>query len=212
MNRQTILYPFIEDGYNDYTASFIEELSWIQQSRRVDTLITVDRKGRISDLLKKAKLSYEEVPFASPVGTKDFYFTALFKLIRSSLPLFFYFRAHKIHAVHCPDILSLLCWGNTAKMNRVRFIVSLQEAGKFSHYTSLMLVDAAKLICRTEDIRSKIPSRFSVMSLLSPLGQDIPENLNKDTMRQNTVDFWTELYASLNAKPDLNKITGLLNK
>ena len=212
MNKLTILYPFIEDGYNKHTESFIEEILWIQKSRRVDTLITVDRKGRSSDLLRKAGLSYEEIPFSKPVGTKDFYFTALFKLMRSSLPLFFYVRSHKVNVVHCPDLISLLCWGNTAKMNRVRFIVSLQDAEKFSHYTSLMLVDASRLVCRTEDVRNKIPARFSVSSLLSPLGQNIPENLNKESMRKNTVDFWTELYASLNKKPDLNKITGLLNK
>ena len=75
-----------------------------------------------------------------------------------------------------------------------------------------MLADAAKLICRTEDVRNKIPPRFSAVSLLAPAAQNIPENLNIETMRQNTVDFWTELYASLYTRPDLNKITGLLNK
>ena len=212
MNKMTVLYPFIEDGYNEQTASFIEELSWIRRSRRIDMLITVDKPGRISALLKKAGLSYEEIPFSRPVGSKDFYFTALYKLVRSSLPLFFYFRNYKIHAMHCPDLISLLCWGNTAKMNRVRFIVSLQDAARFSHYASLMLADAAKLVCRTEDVRGKIPPRFSSVSLLAPVAQNIHENQNIETMRRNTVDFWTELYASLYAKPDLNKITGLLNK
>lgn len=89
MNKMTVLYPFIEDGYNEQTASFIEELSWIRRSRRIDMLITVDKPGRISALLKKAGLSYEEIPFSRPVGLKDFYFTALYKLVRSSLPLFF---------------------------------------------------------------------------------------------------------------------------
>lgn len=212
MNKMTVLYPFMEDGYNEQTGSFIEELSWIQCSRRIDMLITVDKPGRISAFLKKARLSYEEIPFSRPVGLKDFYFTALYKLVRSSLPLFFYFRNHQVHAVHCPDLISLLCWGNTAKMNRVRFVVSVQDAARFSHYTSLMLADAAKLICRTEDVRNKIPPRFSAVSLLAPAAQNIPENLNIETMRQNTVDFWTELYASLYTRPDLNKITGLLNK
>lgn len=212
MNKMTVLYPFMEDGYNEQTASFIEELSWIQHSRRVDMLITVDKPGRISALLKKARLSYEEIPFSCPIGLKDFYFTVLFKLVRSSLPLFFYFRNHKIQAMHCPDIISLLCWGYAAKMNRVRFVVSVQEAARFSHYTSLILADTAKLVCRTEEVRGKIPPRFSVSALLAPAAQNIPENLNAETMRQNTVDFWTELYASLYARPDLNKITGLLNK
>lgn len=212
MNKMTVLYPFMEDGYNEQTESFIEELSWLRHSRRIDMLITVDKSGRTSALLKKARLPYEEIPFARPVGLKDFYFTALFKLMRSALPLFFYFRSHKIQAVHCPDLVSLLCWGNTAKMNRARFVVSVQEAARFSHYTSLMLTDAAKLICRTEDVRGKIPPRFSAAALLAPAAQNIPENLNAETMRQNTVDFWTDLYASLYAGRDLSKITGLLNK
>ncbi len=58
MNKMTVLYPFIEEGYNEQTASFIEELSWIRRSRRIDMLITVDKPGRISALLKKAGLSY----------------------------------------------------------------------------------------------------------------------------------------------------------
>ena len=61
MNKMTVLYPFMEDGYNEQTGSFIEELSWIQRSRRIDMLITVDKPGRISALLKKARLSYEEI-------------------------------------------------------------------------------------------------------------------------------------------------------
>ena len=212
MNKMTVLYPFMEDGYNEQTESFIEEISWIQRSRRVDVLISVDKPGRISSLLKKAHLPFEEVPFSRPVGARDFYFTVLFKLVCSSLPLFFFFRTHKVHVVHCPALISLLCWGNTAKMNRVRFVVSVQNAEKFSHYASLMLADAAKLICRTEDVRNKIPPRFSSAAWLAPAAQDIPENLNIETMRQNTVDFWTDLYASLYGGPDLNKLTGLLNK
>lgn len=43
MNKMTVLYPFMEDGYNEQTGSFIEELSWIQCSRRIDMLITVDK-------------------------------------------------------------------------------------------------------------------------------------------------------------------------
>ena len=212
MEKMTVLYPFMEDGYNEQTKSFIEELCWIQRSRQIEMLITVDKPGRISALLKKARLPYEEVPFSHPVGIKDFYFTALFKLIRSALPVFFYFRSHKVHIVHCPDLISLLCWGNPAKMNRARFIISIQETGRFSHYTSLMLADTAKLVCRTEDIRSKIPPRFSKISVLSPVAHHISENTDIKTIQKNTVDFWTELYASLYIKPDFNKITGLLNK
>lgn len=212
MNKITVLYPFMEDGYNEQTESFIKELAWIKDSRQIDVLITVDKPGRISALLKKAHLSYEEVSFSCPVFAQDFYFTALFKLIRSALPLFFYFRTHKIHAVHCPDLISLLCWGNTAKMNRVRFIVSLQAIEKFSHYTSLMLADACKIICLTEDIRNKLPQRFSAGSLLTPAAQYIAEDLTIETIRQDTVDFWIKLYESLYAKIDLNKITGILKK
>ena len=211
MNKLTILYPFIESGFNEYTPSFIEEIAWIKRSRKVDVLITVDQEGKISRLLKQAGLAHEEVAFSYPVGVKDFYLSALFKLIRSALPLFFYFRSNKIDIMHCPDLISLLCWGNPARMNRVRFIVSVDRVEKFSHYTSLMLTDASKIICQNEDVRLKMPSRFSASALMAPRAQDIPENLNEDTMRKNTVDFWTNVYASLYARPDMDKITGLLN-
>ena len=75
-----------------------------------------------------------------------------------------------------------------------------------------MLADSRKNICRTEEIREKMPSRFSAKALLAPEAQNIDENLNAETSRKNTVDFWIHLYASLFVKPDLSKITGILNK
>lgn len=210
--KLTVLFPFMEDSFSQNTLSFIKYLSWLQHTHKIDLLITVDKSGRTADALKKEHLSYEEVPFRSPVNIGDFYLIALFKLIRSTLPSFFYFKAHRIDVVHCPDVLSLLCWGNTSKMNRVPFITSIQKYEKFSHYASLMLADSRKNICHTEEIREKIPSRFSAKALLAPEAQDIPENLNTDTAQKNTVDFWIQLYASLFVKPDLSKITGILNK
>ena len=142
--KLTVLYPFMENSYSEKTNDFIEKLSWLQKTHSIDMLITVDQPGRTADALKKARLSYEGVLFSSPVNLNDFYLVALFKLIRSALPSFFYFIARKIDVLHCPDLLSLLCWGNTAKMNRVPFITSLQEAEKISHYASLMLTDSKK--------------------------------------------------------------------
>ncbi|GEM_PF-2953189 len=210
--RTAVLYPFMESGFNDKTAAFIETVSWIRDSRRVDVLVTVDKAGQTSRLLKKARLPYEEVGFSRPLTAGDWYFPALFKLMRSALPSFFYFKAYKVGLVHCPDLTSLLCWGNTAKMNRVRFIASLTAAERVSHFASLMLADAAKLVCANEDVRQKMPPRFSSAALLAPEAQNIVENMQADTRRKNAVDFWTDLYASLCAKPDPAKMTGLLNK
>lgn len=210
--KLTVLYPFMEDSFSENTLLFIERLSWLQQTHAIDLLITVDKQGETSKALKKAHLSYEEISFPSPVHVRDFYLITLFKLVRSALPSFFYFKSHRIDVMHCPDVSSLLCWGNTAKMNRIPFITSIQEFEKFSHYASLMLADSRKNICRTEEIREKIPSRFSAKALLAPEAQNIPENLNIEAARKNTVDFWIQLYASLFVKPDLSKITGILNK
>ena len=202
----------MENSFSEHTVSFIQKLTWLQQTHSVDLLITVDRSGRTSEELKKARLSYEEVPFAAPVSVHDFYLTVLIKLIRSTLSSFFYFKTHQINVMHCPDLTSLLCWGNTAKMNRVPFVTSIQEAEKFSHYASLMLADSKKNICRSAEIREKISPRFSSTALLAPEAQDILENLNEKDARKNTVDFWIQLYVSLFVKPDLSKITGILNK
>lgn len=211
--KLTVLYPFMEDSFDEqYTLSFIDMLVQLQKTHTTDILITVDKEGRTSDALKKAHLPYETVPFTSPVGVRDFYFLTLFKLIRSALPSFFYFKEHKINVVHCPDLISLLCWGNTAKMNRVFFITSLQKTEKVSHYTSLMLTDSKKIICANEELRSKLPSRFYSTALLAPEAQNVPENDNKETARKNMIDFWIQLYVSLFIKPDLSKITGILNK
>ncbi|MBR1946080.1 MAG: hypothetical protein IJ846_07310 [Alphaproteobacteria bacterium] len=210
--KLTVLYPFMEDSFSENTLNFIEILSRLKQKRAVDLLITVDKPGRTSDALKKAGLSYEEVAFAAPVGSRDFYLTVLFKLIRSAIFSFFYFKSHQINVMHCPDVLSLLCWGNTSKMNRVPFVTLVQENEKFSRYASLMLADSKKVVCRSEEIRQKLPRRLSFSALLAPEAQNIPENLNKETSLKNTVDFWIELYASLFVKPDLSKITGVLNK
>ena len=210
--KLTVLYPFMEDSFSDNTLSFIETLVLLKKSNAIDMLITVDKSGRISNALKKAKLPYEEVAFSKPVGVRDFYLTALFKLIRSSLFSFFYFRSNRINLMHCPDISSLLCWGNTAKMNRVPFITSLQNGGCFSHYARLMLADSKKLICLNESVRNDIPPRFSSVALLTPESQNIAENKNAETAEKYSVDFWIQLYASLFVKPDLSKITGILNK
>ena len=211
--RLTVLYPFMEDSFDEqYTLSFIDTLVQLQKTHAFDMLITVDKSGRTSEALKKARLSYDEVPFNSPVGIRDFYFVTLFKLVRSALPSFFYFKEHTINVVHCPDVLSLLCWGNTAKMNRVFFITSLHKKEKASHYTSLMLTDSKKLICASEELRSSLPARFSSTALLAPEAQNLPENEKEETARKNAVDFWIQLYASLFIKPDLSKITGILNK
>ena len=210
--KMTVFYPFMEDLFSENTLSFIETIAALQKSKAIDVLITVDKAGRTADALKKAHLSYEETAFSHPVGVRDFYLTALFKLVRSTLPSFFYFKEHKINVMHCPDALSLLCWGNTAKMNRVPFVTSLQESEKFSHYARLMLADSRKLICRNEEVRNELPSRFSSTALLSPQAQNIPENLRHETAEKYAVDFWIQLYASLFIKPDLSKIAGILNK
>ena len=210
--KMTVLYPFMEDSFSENTLSFIQTLSLLQQSKAIDMLVTVDKAGRTAEALKKARIPYEQISFAKPVGMRDFYPAALIKLIRSSLPSFFYFKENEITVMHCPDILSLLCWGNTSKMNRVPFVTSIQESEKFSHYVRLMLADSKKLICRNEDIRNTIPSRFSSIALLAPQAQDVPENQTPETARKHIVDFWIQLYASLFIKPDLSKITGILNK
>ena len=208
----TVLYPFMEDGFSENTPTFIQTLSFLQRSKAIDMLITVDKAGRTTEALKKARLPHEVIGFAKPVGLRDFYPVALFKLIRSSLSTFFYFKEHKISVMHCPDVLSLLNWGNTSKMNRVPFITSIQENVRFSHYTRLMLADSRKLICLNETVRAAIPSRFSSVALLAPQSQDVPENQNPETAQKHIIDFWIQLYASLFIKPDLSKITGILNK
>ena len=202
----------MEDSFSENTVSFIEELVWLKNAQAIDLLITVDKEGKTSEALKKARLSYEIVAFPSPVRTRNFYFVALFKLIRYSLPLFFYFKTHRIDVLHCPDVLSLLCWGNVSKMNRIPFITSVQNNEKFSHYASLMLTDSRKIICRNEEIRSKMPKRFSLTSLLAPRAQNQGLTEDMTVLRKETADFWIKLYVSLFLKPNLNKITGILNK
>ena len=75
-----------------------------------------------------------------------------------------------------------------------------------------MLTDSKKIICANEELRSKLPSRFYSTALLAPEAQNVPENDNKETARKNMIDFWIQLYVSLFIKPDLSKITGILNK
>lgn len=205
--KMRVLYPFMEDGFNEHTAEFVEQLDWLRANSGIEMLITVDRAGKTADLLKKRKLRYEEVPFASPVKPDNFYPTALFKLIRSSMPLFFYFRANPVHLVHCPDLVSLLCWGNTARMNRAKFIASLQTPVRLSHYARLMVNDAAKLICRDEDVRAKIP--LSYPSILDLTATERFADANEK--RRESIRFWSDLYVSLFIKPDSVRTTGLLN-
>lgn len=207
-DKMRVLYPFMENGFNEHTADFIEQLDWLRANSGIEMFITVDRVGKTSDLLKKHKLRYEEIPFASPVEPDNFYLTALFKLIRSSMPLFFYFRSNPVHLVHCPDLVSLLCWGNTARMNRTKFIVSLQTPIKLSHYARLMVNDAAKLICRDEDVRAKIPIRYP--AILNPMVTEKYAGLNEK--RCDSIRFWSNLYVSLFIKTDsFDRTTGLLN-
>ena len=97
-------------------------------------------------------------------------------------------------------------------MNRVSFVTSIQENEKFSRYASLMLADSRKLICRNEDVRSKMPARFSSVALLDPQAQNVPENSDRESAGKYVTDFWIQLYASLFVKPDMSKITGILNK
>ena len=206
--KLTVLYPFIEEAFCEQTESFIAELSWMKQSQAIDLLIIVNKEGKTSDCLKKAGLSYQTVAFEHPVHARDFYFIALFKLVRSSLPSFFYFNSHQIDVVHCPDLLSLLCWGNVAKMNRIPFVASVQKKEKIAHYASLMLADSRKIICNDEEIRSGLPKRFFSSSLVAPPF----EKSNTPALRKEIVDFWIKLYVSLFLKPDLNKMNGILNK
>ena len=212
MRKLTVLYPFMEDGFSEDVAPFIETISGLKESKAIDVVITADKAGRSSDALKKAGLPYEEVAFPKPVGPNDCYPVALFKLIRSSFFSFSCFRTHKIDVMHCPDVLSLLCWGNAAKMNRIPFITSIRETGKFSRYARLMMADSRKLVCLNEDVRNKLPPHFSAISLLDPLSQNISENQTAGTAQKYAADFWIQLYASLFIKPDLSKITGILNK
>ena len=202
----------MEDSFNEHTLSFIDELVWLKNSQAIDLLITADKEGKTTAALKKAGLPYEIVSFEKPVRAKDLYFVALYKLIRGSLPLFFFFKARQIDVLHCPDLLSLLCWGNVAKMNRVPFITSFQVGENFSHYARLMLTDCRKIVCRNEEIRSKLPKRLSSSALLDPLEKDRDIIANVPSLRKGIVDFWVKSYVSLFLKPDLNKMTGILNK
>ena len=210
--KLTVLYPFMEDAFGEHSLSFIDELVWLKNSQAIDLLITVDKEGNTTEALKKAGLPYELISFDKPVRPHDLYFVALYKLIRCSLSLFFYFKARQIDVLHCPDLLSLLCWGNVAKMNRVPFITSVQINEKISHYARLMLADSRKIVCRNEEVRSKMPKRFSSVSLLDPLVKDRDIVSAVPALRKGIVDFWVKLYVSLFLKPDLNKITGILNK
>lgn len=208
----TVLFPFMEDAFSDTTPDFIEYIKILRKNKDLNVTSTVDKTGRISKLLKKAGVQFTEVAFTRPVGMQDSYFKALFKLISASLNVFLYFRTNKTDLVHFCDVQTMLSWSQPAKMNRIPYIVSIDEAAKYSHYATLALSDAEKILCPTEKIKEQLPPSLRSKADLLPCAEIISENLNTETMQKNTAAFLAELYKKLCTKPTFAKITGLLNK
>lgn len=208
----TVLFPFMEDAFSDTTPVFIEFVKILNKNKDLKVLTTVDKQGRISGLLKKSGIAFEEVAFTRPVGMQDSYFKALFKLLSASLNVFFYFRAYKTDLIHFCDVQTMLSWSQPAKMNRIPYIVSIDEVKKYSHYATLALGDAEKFLCPSERIKEQLPPALRSKTELLPCAEILPQNLNAETMQKNTAAFLGELYKKLCTKQPFTKMTGLLNK
>lgn len=208
----TVLFPFMEDSFSDTTPVFIEILKILNKNKELKVLTTVDKQGRISKLLKKSGIPFEEVAFTRPVGMQDSYIKALIKLWSSSLNVFFYFRAYKMDMIHFCDVQTMLSWSQPAKMNRVPYIVSIDEVLRYSHYATLALGDAEKFLCPSEQIKEQLPPSLRPKAEVLPCAEILPQNLNTETMQKNTAAFLGELYKKLCTKQPFIKITGLLNK
>lgn len=208
----TVLYPFFEEAYSDSTEDTVETIKNLAKQGIVNPLIVVNKTGKISKLLKKARLSYEEENLAKTVEPNDFYFKALFKLMMSTLPLFRYFRTHKVDVVHCFDLLPLLTWSNVAKMNRIPYIYSVSKVEeKYSHYATLMIQDARKLICISEAIKEQLPPRVRSQAISISERIETTDSLDKKSLDENVALFWQDIYTSFFKKPEFSRTTGLLN-
>ena len=196
---QTILYPFTEETFNESTAEKVAMIKALQKSGEVNPLCVVNKEGKISKLLKKERLGFEVVPVAKQVYPNDFYFKALFILMTTTLGQFTCFRTHKIQAMHCFDLESLMMWGNAAKMYRVPYFLTLDDMPKAGKLASLLITDARSVACAGESVIARLPRFAKKKAVLSPDGQEC-------------LPFWTERYNLLSKPFSFTQSTGLLNK
>ena len=153
MTALPVLYPFIEDAFCETTAGAVAEIKRLAAARTADPLIVVDKRGRISDLLKKEGLPFTELPMKRPVHPRTFFISVFFRLFSSSLPLFVFLKQNPVALVHFHDLTSALTWASAIKMYRIPYIVSLPAYEKTSRYGVITLKDAGAVACPSQTIK-----------------------------------------------------------
>ena len=196
---RTILYPFTEEAFDDAAAGNAAMIKALQKSGEVAPLCIVDKEGKTSKLLKKERLEFEVVPVVKQVYPNDFYLKALFVLMTTTLGQFTCFRTHKIQAMHCFDLETLMMWGNAARMYRVPYFMSLTDMPKVGKMASLLITDAKAIACAGESVIARLPRFAKKKATLCPNGQEC-------------LPFWTERYNLLSKPFSFTQSTGLLNK
>lgn len=151
-----VLYPFTQSDYG-----FANEAIAARLKKQPDAVVVLTQKGRLSDALDAAHVSYFILPLQFTLTPQTFYLTALFKLMTGSLPLFRFVReAGPFKAAFFHDLTSALCWSGPLKMARIPYIVSMSKLENFSKYATITLSDSAFLLCPCPFIKEATPGRF----------------------------------------------------
>lgn len=188
----SVLYPFIEEAFSETTEGALTEIKRLAAARAADPIIIVNRHGRITELLKKEKLSFFELGVKRLVTPQDFYLKALFRLFSSSMPLFVFLRTHPIKAVHFHDTASALVWASAVKMYRIPYIISVQTPERYAKYASLTLKDAARLTCPTQTVKDFLPPRLRDRFKIMPTAANVSFVNEKQSAKLKKEFFKTE--------------------
>lgn len=170
----TVLYPFIEEAFSCETADAVDEIKKIAAGGDVEPVVIVNRHGRTTDLLRKARLPYYELKAIHLISPGDFYPIALYRLIFSSLPLFLFIKGRKIDAMHFYGIRPALLWTGAARMFRIPYVISLSHIEKYAKYASLTLADASRLTCPSEMILERLPNKYRFRAEVVPPAVSVP--------------------------------------
>lgn len=159
-----ILYPFTQSDYG-----FANEAIASRIKKQPNAVVVLARKGPLSDALDAARVSYFILPMKFSLTPRTFYLTVLFKLMTRSLPLFRFIReTGPFKAVFFHDLTSALCWSGPLKMARIPYIVSMSKLESFSKYATIVLSDAAFLLCPCPFIKEATPGRFQNKMFVVP--------------------------------------------
>ncbi len=170
----TVLYPFIEEAFSPETADAVDEIRKIAAEGGVEPVVVVNRHGRTTEFLRKARLPYYELKAIHLISPGDFYPAALYRLIFSSLPLFLFVKGQKIDAMHFYGIMPALLWTGAARMFRIPYIISLSHIENYAKYASLTLADASRLTCPSEMIMERLPNKYRFRAEVVPPAVSVP--------------------------------------